>query len=320
MIAWLAGAALAGPEWRGAVGGQLEQASHGILDFGLREGPWSGQLFTDTLDLRWDRSGDRGRVGVGLRAVAFAAGMWITPWEGGAPDPSRAQRATYVGPDLVVQRWLGRGWYAGGEAFARPHFFAPLPGATLEVPDTFWARADGVLGAWLGEGAVTFRLAAGLDLTASGPVVPSPHATLEVTAAPPGAIVPLFELRAGVASAQDDLTATRLGGMTPYHVPVGGLAWAEHWVEDYVALRVGERLTLGAVALPFRMDVAAWRLPADTSSGDPPVGSALGLSGGVEVRAGGWFGDLMVGYAPTVRRPEGIWPVPVYLLVGSSWR
>src|SRR5689334_22351148 len=102
---------MADAEVRCAVGTQIEAEGHGIFDLGWRRGETSVQLFTDTLDARTGRRWSRGRFEIGGRFAAAAAGMWITPWSHGAPDPSRAQISTSAGPDLRLERWGPHGTY-----------------------------------------------------------------------------------------------------------------------------------------------------------------------------------------------------------------
>ncbi|MCA9490594.1 MAG: hypothetical protein KC621_11755 [Myxococcales bacterium] len=306
-------------EWRAAAGAELETDSHGILDLGVRSGDWSAQLFTDTLDLRWEHAYGRGKVSVGLRGAGFAAGMFISPYTAGAPDRDRAQLVQYVGPDVLAQRWLGHGWYAGGEGFARAHHFTPMGDATLVVPDTVWLRGDAVIGGWFADGARSVRASMGVDVsTVDGRI--SPHAAGEARARLEAEVAPFGELRAAWAEDADDLLATRLGGMTPYHVPVAGLAWAEVWAQDLVAARLGAQWTHGGLEVPVFVDGAAWILPEDRSSPDPDAAATVGFGGGLGYRSGTWSARTTVGVAPFWERPEGTWPVSVFFLLGTDWR
>jgi hypothetical protein len=300
-------------EWRFAAGGQLEQASHGVLDLGWRKGPASVQLFTDTLDLRLRHRAQRGQVEVGLRAAAFAADMWITPWTDGAPDPLRAQRASYVGPDARVERWLPRGIYVAAELWARWYSFVPLEGAGLEVPDQGWLRLEGVAGGWWSDGQLQARLTGGLDQTTELSL-PSPHATATLLAHPASRVAPLGELRLVWAQGQDDVLATRLGGMTPYHVPLAGAGWAEFWVEDACAARAGLLGRAGALTAGVVLDGAVWTLPQTGNSG---AAAGVGLLSRLE--SGTWFGELSLGRS-TTPRPEQGWPLSVWFSAGTQWR
>lgn len=304
-------------EVRGHLGGQIETEGNGIFDLGWRRGPLSVELFTDTLDVRLAQRHDWGTWSVGVRAAAFAAGMWITPWSNGAPDPDRAQRASYVGVDGRLQRNLGRGWWAGTAGFVRPHRFQPLGDATLRIAPRSWSQLQASGGLWRDGGRLVATATAGLDLVDEDTL--STHLHLAGAWRPSGTIAPLAEGRLGVAQGQDDLTATRLGGLTPYHVPFAGAAWAEFWVEDYAVARLGGRWSGEHLRLGAAIDVGAWTSPSVTTGDQREGASAVGGALLAEWRAEPWFLDLSVGYAPTLTRAEGIWPVPIYLLFGSDW-
>jgi hypothetical protein len=304
-------------EVRAAVGGQLETSGHGILDLGWRRGGASVQVFTDTLDLRYARDGAHGRATVGARVAAAAAGLWITPWTDGAPDPSRAQLAGYAGPDVRIERWGPHGLYGAVEAFARGCWFVPLPSSVLDVPDTWWGHAALVGGYWDDRGRAA-RISAAFDATRARV---APQVTLEATLRPAGAVAPIGEIRVGWAANQDDVLATRLGGMTPYEVPLAGAAWAEFWVEDYAATRLGAQVRAGDLEPYAVVDAAVWDYPAATTLPNPParqggVGGALGTRWTPDpVRL-----DVSVGWSPDLPRRDGASPWSVFLLAGVDWR
>lgn len=303
-------------EWRAAVGGQLETQGHGILDLGWRRGPTSIQLFTDTFDLRTRTEGAHGRTTVGLRAQTFAAGMWITPWSHGAPDLTRAQTGASLGPDLRVERWLWRGTYVAVEGSSRYLVFAPLGDGTLELPDLWWTHGDLVAGGWWNDGRLAIELTGGFDVTTRV----APYVSLVSRIHLDGNLVPLLEVRGAVASGQDDIVATRLGGLTPYHVPLAGAAWAEFWVEDYAMTRAGLQWRLGPFSLAEVVDFGVWTFPKDTTLPDPPSSQgAVGLGAIGGLQANGWFVDMSVGYAPGLPRQDEVRTVSVYLLVGTAW-
>lgn len=318
---WVLGLAAAG-EWRAAGGFQLETEGHGLADLGYRSGGWSAQLYTDTLDLRYERSFQRGKIVVGARAGAFGGGMWITPWTAGAPDPDRKQLCSSAGPDLAAQRWLGRGAFLGAEVSSRGQWFTPMEGATLVVDDVWWTRADGGLGWWVDEGRRTFWAAGGVDVTQafSGASRVAPHAFAQGTWTVDDAVAPVAEVRAGWAANTDDVVATRLGGMTPYHVPLAGAAWAEFWVEDYAALRLGAASRFGEFTVPVLLDTAAWTLPAATTNPEPGEGWGMGVLTGLHWQRDTWFALVDVGWSPTLERQPGVWPVAVFGHVGTTWR
>jgi hypothetical protein len=108
--------------------------------------------------------------------------------------------------------------------------------------------------------------------------------------------------------------------MTPYHVPLAGAAWAELWVEDLLAARstLAVQVVDGEedrVVVHGAVDAVAW-----TGTGDPVAatedGVGLGLEAGLRWTRGPVFADLRGGYAPALPRQPGIWPVPVYVLIG----
>ena len=303
-------------EWRAAVGGQLETRGHGILDLGWRQGPTSIQLLTDTFDLRTHTDTGRGRITAGFRAATFAAGMWISPWSHGRPDPARAQRTAYLGPDLRMEAWLPRGAYVAVEGFSRYLVFAPLTDGRLDLPDLWWTHAGVVAGGWWHDGRLSVELSGGFDVTERV----APYVAVVSRTRFDGNCVPLFEMRAGVAAGQDDIVSTRLGGLTPYHVPLAGAAWAEFWVEDYAMTRAGVQWRLGPFSLAEVVDFGVWNYPEDTTLPNPPDSQgAYGFAAIGGLRANGWFVDTSVGWAPALPRRDAVRPVSVYLLFGTDW-
>ncbi|MEQ1504413.1 MAG: hypothetical protein ABMB14_19385, partial [Myxococcota bacterium] len=252
----------------------------------------------------------------GLRGAAAAAGLWITPWTDGAPDPSRAQRVAYVGPDAHAERWLPGGWFAGVDGWLRYQWFTPLAGSTLTVDDGPWVRADAVAGGWWGDGRRVVRITGGIDATDRV----TPHVTGEGWIRPGGLVAPFGELRVGWADDQDDVVATRLGGLTPYHVPLAGAAWAEFWVEDYAAVRAGLGVHPGILSVAAFADLAVWTAPTRTTGPTDDGEGALGLGMSARVASNGWFVDLAGGLAPGLERQPGVGSGSVYLLAGSDWR
>ena len=264
-------------------GGQFERQSHGILDVGWRRGESSVQLLTDTVDARTGARWERGRVEVGARAAGFAAGLWITPQTAGRPDPSRAHLATYVGPDARIEGWLGRGVYVAATGAVRYHWFTPTAQTVAVVDDRSWTQADAIVGWW--RPTAEARVSGGMDWTfasAEGHRV-SPRLQALVDMRPEGIVAPTASARAVWAANADDVLATRVGGLTPYHVPMAGAAWAEYWVEDVVAGQIGAAVRplakTAPVALEIRafMDAAVMTWPAATAVPSPP--DRLGVTG-----------------------------------------
>ncbi len=324
MVPWLVIAAAAEPTFYGALGGVAENQAHGIVDAGVETDHWALTLYTDTLDARAWHQGGRGLVEVGLTGCAFAGGMWLSPWTNGAPDLTRAQWVSYVGPDLWAQAFLGHGWYAEGMASGQRHLFQATRTSTVEVADRWWLHGQGTLGGWFADGQRQLRISGGVDHTraADGGVLTSPFAQLTASFAPSlddRSVAPRFSFVGRVAEDADAVVATRVGGMTPYHVPLAGAAWAELWVEDVLATRgtLAVKVLDGEdrFVLHGAVDAVAW-----TGTGDPlaPLrdGVAVGLESGLTWTRDAVFLETKVGYAPGLQRQPGIWPVPVYLLAG----
>ena len=297
----------AAPRWEYTAqgGAQVGASSFGIVTLGARRGPVSVTLFTDTLDVRYGPEWERGRAWVGARAqFGGTAGMMMAPWTDGAPDTSRARMAFYEGLDGGALRYLPGGLYAGGQVNARLY---QLSAQGMSVSDGVSQRrilsTDALVGLWRPQVQGYARI--GLDVSDVGL---SPHATVDVHAEGPWRLAPVVELRAGIAESQDELNLSRLGGLNPYVVPLAGAAWAEWWVEDYAALRVGPRLTAGSFELALMSDLAVF-------DGQRAVGFAA-LGGWKKARR---FVDLSVGYAPWIPRQDDVGRVSVYVLGGVDW-
>src|SRR5262249_14750031 len=93
-----AGSAGAAGWQRGISGGaQIDSSPHGVFDVGVRKGSFSIQLYTDTLEVRYEPRTDKGRFFIAARGEALAAGLFISPWTNGAPDGTRALTASCGG-------------------------------------------------------------------------------------------------------------------------------------------------------------------------------------------------------------------------------
>ncbi len=292
-------------EWRADVGAALGAGAFGVVDLGVRRGPWSAELFTDTLDLRWAPSGPKGRAWVGARAAAWSAGFLPFAWTDGAQDPGRSLGAGSAGPDAGLVRYGPAGTYAGLSGAVRAWWFVALPTTTVPVPaPTPVATAEAILGWWRPLARAELRL--GAD---ARPERVSPHlrgeAAFEARAAP---VSPRVEVRGQVASGADRLTRLRLGGSSPYVLPLAGLGVAEHRVEDVLAARLGASAGTAAVRGSAFVD-GAWFDGAE----------AAGLGAALTVRRGTWFAETEAGTAPWTARPEGVaWGAWVRL--GTDWR
>ena len=308
MLWTLLAAALAadpGPwEIRAALGGEFNPSSHGVADLGVRRGPWSAQLLTDTLDLRWEPEGDRGRAWVAARAEFGAAGLMISPWLNGAPAPTDALTASYAGLEGGALRYLPAGLYAGGQGWARLAWFG-VPEGSLRAdpyPET-WVRAETVLGWWRPGGHI--QAFVGLDVVIDDL---EPHATLDAAWTPPWTVVPIAELRACQAEDQGLLQLSRVGGLNPYVVPLAGAGWGEWWVEDYAAARLGVAAQGGWGRVGLVVDQA--RVDGQNATG-------FGLLARGQRRL--VYLDTAVGYAPWIERQDGVGRFSVWAVLGLDW-
>ena len=311
VIVLLAGGAVSAEElrpweWRGSFGGEFGSTSHGTFDLGVRRGPFVIELLSDTLEVRWAPESATGRWWVALRGEAIAAGLMISPWTNGKPDPSRDLYAGYLGGDAGWIHYVSP-LYLGVHGMLREYFFAGNSDTTIAVPDpATLATLEAVVGRYVPGFHVWMR--GGVDVRPGAQTVLQPHLAGEATIRPELELAPAVELRAGWASGQDFITLTRVGGLNPYVVPVAGAGWAEWWVQNYVAARLGinwrgPRLELGALA-----DVAIFD---------------SGFHAGFAVR-GGWHQgryslDAELGYAPWIARGPEVDRISFYLLAAMAW-
>lgn len=291
-------------QWRAAAGAQIDGAPHGVLDLGARKGPFSVELLTDTLDVRWMPRLDDGRWWMGLRGEALIAGLMRSPWTNGGPDETRALSASYVGLDAGRVVEMPGGLWGGIDASARVYLFGGTSATQIDVPETSVVTTGaGFLGWANGWAKAELRFEARIRDDAVGPV-----ASLFGEVRPAWIIAPFIEVRAQLAAGLDDVTRTRLGGLNPYVVPLGGAGWAEWWVEDYAAARGGGRVNWGSGHAALFADVATF---------DGIEAYGLGLS--VEQTLGLWFAQLSAGFAPNIERQDSITRLSGWILVGRRW-
>lgn len=298
-------------ERRAMFGGEVSATQFGIADFGLRKGALSLQLLTDTLEVRYAPELRRGRYWVAARLEAPAAGLLISPWRDGAPDPERALLAGYLGADGGYLRYLPAGLYAGVSGAARLYLFAALPQTTIAPPGpTPLFTADAILGHHTDISHIWLRAGADAELH-----LVAPHLAVEAVVRPDWPLAPRVEVRAAWALNQDFLTRTRLGGLNPYVVPLAGAGWAEFWVESYIAVRAGPSLRM---RLPGRVGHSLELTPvADVAGFDGSTAAGFALL--VRWRYGRYFIDAQGGYAPFIKRQEGVTRAAGLLLAGTDW-
>ena len=132
------------------------------------------------------------------------------------------------------------------------------------------------------------------------------------------------------ASGQGAFTRTRVGGLTPYVVPMAGAAWAEWWVQDYAVGRVGAAAGSVGMATPAPRVRARGQLAADVAAfSDPtvyvstlgvePTLHAVGFSASGKLTYKHFYTDLAVGYAPWIPRQEGYSRASAFFRVGVDW-
>lgn len=342
-FALLAPIAFADPlHLRGSAGFQADGGGHGEFDFGVRKAAWTAELYTDTLQVEVHPKVARGWLWTKARAEAAAAGLMISPWTDGAPDPARARLVSTVGAEA------GRGFSGpGGTSFngvigVRGVFFGAMDGSAATIPGATLVETLDFGAHWRPDlhPALQLSVRAGVDYSAGldaplsdvvGAEV-APHLNGELRWRPEWFVAPRVELRAGTAEGQGEFLSTRLGGQMPYQVPLAGAAWSEFWVEDYAAARLG--ISVGSsqaapnsgagaeptfVSLPPNVGLRARGLIfADLATfDDTPL--VWGVGGRAEVRYHRWWTQLELGWGGGVPRPDGIVALAGVVRVGVDW-
>ncbi len=305
MVLLFALTALAG-DWEATalVGGEFNRDSHGIVMAGLRSGPVSVVLNTDTLAAVVENEGEHGRWWAQAKGQSGVAGMFLFPWTEGAKDPSMGLSAFTLGADVGAVRYLGHGLYGGGWAGVHYWRFGGTDATVIDVPDArpvLTSRA--VVGYWSERLSVDAQGGVSID---AGELVP--QLSVVVVARTKGFFRPVAELRAGVSSNVTPITATRLGGLNPYVIPLAGAAWAEFRVDDYAVARVGP-----GVAMEH------WHAAAFTDLAWFDGRGAVGIGGLGTYMTGPWTVTLIGGVSPWLDRPQGL-AGTVYASVGHDWR
>lgn len=308
LITLLALATASAAPWQSRleIGAHIGQMPNGLFTIAGRSGPWEIGLYTDTLEAKYAPSFDHGRAWVAVRAEFAMAGLLSSRWQDGAPAPELGLFAFYQGVEGGGVAYLPGGLYLGGQAQARVWEFLPTPATEREVPGPRpYLTAQAVLGVY--HPYVHAFVLAGSDWSLGF----VPHVRGTVKTSFPWIVRPRIELHAGWADGADELTATRLGGITPHGVPLAGAAWAEFLVEDYAVGRIGPEL--GQMT-----DGVGWStsLTADFAWFDGRREVGFGAWGRYEHR--GRFLELGLGYAPFLERPGSI-AMTGWLLLGTTW-
>ncbi|MCB9532689.1 MAG: hypothetical protein H6737_06450 [Alphaproteobacteria bacterium] len=289
--------------YRAELGGQFEAASHGIANFAARRKGLELALITDTLQVRYEASRDRGRWWAAGRAEFGAVGLVSTRWVDGAPSPEASQLGFYAGPEGGAVWYGPKGTYFGAQASLRYYAFVALPATAAVADDRPVAHPEALLGWWTEPADLYVRAGVAVSTVAVSPGV---HGVFRLH--PAWRLAPWLEIRAGTAENTDLVTQVRLGGLNEYVVPLAGAAWAEFWVEDYAAVRVGPRLNLGAHWLAPVLDAA-------TFDGQ----QAWGTGGYVHLGVKAWSFDLAAGIAPGLDRPGRSWAGSTYAKVAVDF-
>ena len=302
------------------VGGQVDADSHGDVTFGVRRGAWRADLYTDTVELAWEPRSPHGKAWVALRANGMSAELFISPWANGAPDPARAMMAAYAGADLGAYRYGPAGTYFGGAGWVRAYFFDTYGGGAR----AFVGNGDATLGIWRSEFSAALRAGAHIEAAGGAPAL-QPHLQAELAWHPDTLVAPVANAWAALAQGETAVTRTRIGGLTPYGVPMPGAAWAEWWVEDYAAARIG--LAAGSTGMNEPASVVRGRgsLTGELAWMSAPYGDvdaprlAVGFSAGGTLTWRRTYLSTDVGYAPWIPRAPGVSRVSVFFRLGLDW-
>ncbi len=280
--------------WEGRVGAQVDAGTRGLFELTFRRRDLSLSLFTNTLDVRWEPSTDRGRAWLVARVEPLLAGLFFARWSDGAPDEARSLFASSATLNGGFVRYLPRGFYAGLDVAAQLWVFNAGPTTAIDVPGlTPVLRTDALLGVWHPFAHLWGRV--GTDWLVEGP---SPHAHLTLTTSLPWIVRPAVTVRAGWAEHASDAVRTRLGGLNPYEVQLAGAVWSELWVEDYAALRIGPEAGKVGPKMTWSASVFADLVWAD-DRGD------IGLGGATKLDFKGRWIELGIGGSPTLERITG---------------
>ena len=226
----------------------------------------------------------------------------------------------YVGADFGGYRYGPAGTYFGAAGWAREYVFDPYGDSARELV----ANGDATVGIWRPEFAAALRAGAHVEAAPVASMV-QPHLQAEVAWHPDGVVSPVANAWAAVANGETAVTRTRVGGLTPYGVPMPGAAWAEWWVEDYAAARVGVAAGATGMDKPAATVRGRGTLTGEAAWLGAPYGDvdaprlALGFSGGGTLTWRRTYLNTEVGYAPWIPRAPGVSRVSVYFRLGLDW-
>jgi hypothetical protein len=230
--------------------------------------------------------------------------MFLFPWTDGAKDPSMGLSAFTLGTDIGAVRYLGHGLYGGGWAGVHYWGFGGTDATVIAIPDgrpVLTSRA--IAGYWSKPLSVDVQGGLAID---AGELIPQVSVVIQARTA--GLFRPMAELRAGVSSNVTPITATRLGGLNPYVIPLAGAAWAEFRVDDYAVARLGPGVAS-----------ERWRTAVFTDLAWFDGQGVVGFGGLGSYSGGPWTVSVVGGVAPWLERPSGV-AGTVYASVEHEWR
>ncbi|MBT6433512.1 MAG: hypothetical protein HOK28_10495 [Deltaproteobacteria bacterium] len=320
---WFLLSAAAEPAWEYKVqaGGEISEAPHGVLNLGLRHGEFVAQLYTDTLDLRWNRELGYGRLWLGSRFAAFAAELFIAPWQEGRYAPEQGVLAMYGELSTGYVHYLPAHFYAGVQLEARRYQFKPRSDVVRDenIPANTWRLNSATfIGYWTDP--LKARVQAGLDYLTDANERLTPWLQAELLYHPKTWLfTPFAEFRGGLLVSSSGTSSSiirfRFGGMNPYAIPLAGWSWGEAWAQYYAAGRVGVEYNSRSYGASVFSDYAYLAQGAGLTE------QALGVGGSLWWILGDWRLDLSSGYAPVANRAQDakIPPVSGWIAVGREW-
>ncbi len=294
---------------------------------------------TETLRLTFDgvRLSDRVEVGVGLTGEAFAAGVLRDYWQQGHNLEERTFLAHYVLAHAALKAQIddrtyfevlvaGRRWFFGESDGTGDGFRLPAEAWVFEPRLRYtWWRLDDDAG-WRDRHRVFPRLRgvaagveAGVDARSDAPrwgaaddprnspslLVFRPRQWLLAGFRAHDRVRLQLQESAAFGVGEDDLTRDRIGGLTPYAVPMAGAPWPAWLSERYVAgqgsahVRVFDDFEVGPLV------TATGLADPDRTGDDDTFGGHLGVGALADYRRGPWQLDLRGGWSPTLADDSG---------------
>jgi hypothetical protein len=340
----------------GGAWNESEHPAHGALvvayDTALGGGHLGLEYNTETLRATYDaiRLGPDVEASLGAAGEAFLAGVSRDYYRDGHDDDTRGYFAHYallhaglkfrIGERAYMEAALdGRRWFFDETSATASDFTLTAGTWTLEprLRYTWWGLEDDA--AWHERQRPFPRvrgLAAGLELGVDGRGETRRWGAADDPRNRPGTVIfrPRQWLLAGWqflpyarmqiqenaagGVGEDDLTRDKIGGLTPYSVPLAGAPWTGWLSERYVAgqwsghLRAWHELEVGPL-----VDAVVLEDPHRT--GEHDAGFEWGVGALADLRLQAWQIDLRGGWSPTLSDESGRTAFTVWLSAGWSW-